>query len=56
MDDLNFIKKFTKIHITNICKRLNICYDNLIKGRTTKEKIHKVKLELEKEIKELERG
>lgn len=56
MDDLDFIKKFGKIHITDICKKLKIDKSNLYKRKISKENMHKVRLELEKQIEELKRG
>lgn len=56
MDDLEFIKSFCKIHITDICKKLKIDKSNLYKRKISKENMHKVRLELEKQIEELKRG
>lgn len=56
MDDLDFIKRFGKIHITDICKRLKIDKSNLYKRKTSKDNILKVRLELEKEIDNLKRS
>lgn len=53
MDDLEFIKSFSKISITNVCKKLKIDRSNLINGKTTKENIKKVRRELEREYAKL---
>lgn len=52
--DLEYIKKFTKITITSICKDLKVDRTNLIKGNASAETTKKVKEELKKRIKELE--
>lgn len=53
MSDLEYIKKFTAIQITKICKKLGVDYANLISGRSSKENIKKVKKELESEFAKL---
>lgn len=53
-EDLLFIKGFTSITITNICKDLNINRANLISGRYVNEDKYKlVKKELERRIAKL---
>lgn len=52
--DLEYIKKFTQITITKICKDLKIDRPNLIKGNASPEATRKVKEEIQKRIKELE--
>lgn len=52
-NDLEFIKKFSKITITSICKDLKINRSNLLNGRTSKENTLKVKKEIIKRLKEL---
>lgn len=54
MDDLIFIKKFSKIKIKNICEKLKIDPSNVWKGKASKEKIKQVRKEIEKELKEIE--
>lgn len=51
--DLDFIKGFSQITITKICKDLNVDRPNLIKGNASSETTRKVKDELEKRLKEL---
>lgn len=53
MDDLKFIKCFSKINITKVCKKLKIDRSNLLNGKTTKENIKKVRQELESEYAKL---
>lgn len=47
---LKFIRSYTKITITSICKENNIRVDNLIHGTTSLENIKLVKDELKKKI------
>lgn len=51
--DLEFIKNFAKISVKSVCKRKNVDYSNLQNGRTTEEKIKKVKKGLESDIAKL---
>lgn len=51
--DLEYIKKFTQITITSICKDLKIDRTNLIKGNASAETTRKVKEELKKRLDEL---
>lgn len=51
--DLDFIKGFSQITITKICKDLNVDRPNLIKGNASLETTRKVKEELEKRLKNL---
>lgn len=53
MNDLEFIKRFNNITITDICKGLGINQKNVYSGKTTKENLNKVKNELEYEIRKL---
>lgn len=50
MEDLEFIKNFTKISIPKICKEIKVDKSNLRKGKCSKEKIVKVRKHIEKEI------
>ena len=56
MDDLEFIKGFSKISVTAICKKLKINRGNLLNNRTTKENEKRVRTEIEKEIRDLYRN
>lgn len=49
-EDLEFIKSFGKISITNICKELKIDKGNLYHGKTTYDNIHNVALRLREEL------
>ena len=53
MTDLEYIKKFTQIQITKVCKKLGIDYVNLITGRSSKANERKARKELESEIAKL---
>lgn len=53
MDDLEYIKSFSKINITKACKKLGINRGNLLNNKTTKENIIKVRKELESEVAKL---
>lgn len=53
MTDLEYIKKFTSIQVTKVCKKLNIDYSNLISGRSSKKNENLVKKELESEFAKL---
>lgn len=53
MTELEYIKKFTSIQVTKVCKKLNINYSNLISGRSSKKNEKLVKEELESEFAKL---
>ena len=48
--DLIFIKKFSKISVSKICKELNINTSNLFSNRTTENNITLVKTEIIKKV------
>lgn len=48
--NLLFIKKFSKIKIENICKRLGIYSGNLWRGTCSADKVKLVRDEIEKEL------
>ena len=50
MTDLEFIKKFSKIRISNICKNLKISTNNVYTGKAKKEKIKQIRNEIYKEL------
>lgn len=52
--DIKYIKDFSKINVTAICKELNIEKTNVYRGIASAEKIKRVKEEIKKRIKELE--
>ena len=53
MENLEYIKKFSKINIAGICRKLNIDRGNLINGRL-KENVNKlVRQEIESELAKL---
>lgn len=53
MTDLEYIKSFTKIQVTKICKKLGIDYCNLFNGRTSKKNEQLVRKELESQFAKL---
>ena len=50
MSDYQFIKEFTNITITSICKKLGIRTCNVCNGQTTDENYKKVKNEIVREL------
>lgn len=50
MEDLDYIKKFSKISIKNACIKAKVNRGNLLNNRTTKENIKKVREVLEDEV------
>lgn len=52
-DLLLYIKNFSKIKISAICRKLFIDRSNLLNGRTSEENLIKVKEEIESEIAKL---
>ena len=55
-EEYKFIRGFTKISISGICKRLNISRCNIISGQGKASNFKLVKRELEKEIAKLYLG
>lgn len=53
MTDLEYIKSFTSIQVTKVCKKLKIDYSNLISGRSSKKNENLVRKELESEFAKL---
>lgn len=53
MEDLEYIKNFSRITIKGICENKNIDRANVINGRTSKENIKKVREGIENEIAKL---
>ena len=56
MTDLEFIKGFSKIQISKICKKYNISKTNIYQGTAKKEKIKIVRDEIFEELKNLIMG
>ena len=50
MDDYQFIKEFTNISVTSICKKLGIRSCNVFNGQTTDENYKRVKNEIIREL------
>lgn len=53
MQDLEFIKKFSKITITGVCKKAKVDRAGLLSNRIKEDKIKKVREEIENEIAKL---
>lgn len=53
MEDLEYIRKFNKIRLNEICKKANVNRGNLYSGRTKKSNIEKVRKTIESEIAKL---
>lgn len=53
MEDLEYIKKFSKITIKDVCDKAKVNKSNLFAGRTSKENFKKVREEIESEIAKL---
>lgn len=53
MDDLEYIKKFSKISITTACKKCKVNRGNLLNNKSTKENVKKVRQELESQVAKL---
>ena len=51
--DLQFIQGFSKISITNICEKNNICKQNIFSGTASEKNLAKVKEEVQKEFAKL---
>lgn len=56
MTDLEFIKNFQKITITNICKKLNINRGNFYSNKVKPEDVTRIKEQIELEFNLLYRG
>lgn len=50
MEDLEYIKNFSKISITDACKKNKINRSNVLNGKASKNKIKKVRKQLENDV------
>lgn len=50
MDDIDYIKNFSKITITRACKKSKVNRANVINGRASKKSISKVRKQIESDI------
>ena len=48
--DLNFIKEFSKITISQVCRDLEVDRGNLINGRSSEETTNRVKTEIKNRL------
>lgn len=53
MEDLEYIKKFSKISIKSVCDKAKVDKSNLYSGKTSKKNIKKVRKYIESNIAEL---
>lgn len=53
MDELEFIKKFSKVSVSKACKKAKVDLSNLYAGRVKKEKVKLIKKILESELAKL---
>lgn len=53
MDDLKYIKKFSKINITEVCRKAKVSRENVLNGRASKKTTLKVRKQIENEIAKL---
>lgn len=49
-EDYKYIKAFSKISVTSVCKKLNYPKANILTGKASADRIHKVKKEIEKQV------
>lgn len=54
--NLKYIKEFSKINVAAICKELGVNKSNLWRGNASPEAIKKVKDEIERRLKELNKN
>lgn len=52
-EDLEYIKKFSSISISNVCKKLGVDRANLLNGRTSKKNMKLIRKGLESEVAKL---
>lgn len=52
-NDLKYIKDFSKITITGVCKELNVNRSNVLNGRASSEAVEAVRKRIEEKLKEL---
>lgn len=52
-EDLEYIKKFSSISVTEVCKKLGVDRSNLLNGRTSKKKMKLVRKGVESEFAKL---
>lgn len=53
MDDLEYIKKFSKITIKDVCEKANVDKSNVFNGKASNKKINKVRKRIESEVAKL---
>ena len=53
MEDLEYIKKFSKITMKSICEKAKVDKANVFSGKASKKNINKVKRQIESEVAKL---
>ena len=53
MDDLEYIKKFTKITLKKVCAKSKVDISNVCHGKASKKSINKVRKQIESEFAKL---
>lgn len=53
MDDLEYIKKFSKITIKDVCNKSKANRSNVLNGKASKKTLNKVKRQIESEVAKL---
>ena len=53
MDDLEYIKNFSKISIKKVCEKTKANRSNVLSGNASKKTINKVKRQIESEVAKL---
>lgn len=55
-EDLKYIKDFSKITVSSICRDLGINRQNLLNGRASTKNTKKVRKKIEEKLEHIERG
>ena len=53
MDDFEYVKRFSNIHVSKICEKMKVDRANILTGKAKKENAKKVRAEIESEIAKL---
>ena len=53
MEDLDYIKKFSKITIKKVCEKSQVDRSNVLSGKASKKALNKVKKQIESEVAKL---
>lgn len=50
MDDLEYIKKFSKITLKEVCKKSNVDVSNVFHGKASKKAVNRVRKQIESDV------